>query len=206
MLTGHVLDPHQFARAAADVEQDRAAPVRIEQGRAAEHGQRSLGLAVDHLEADAGFGGDPITPHAVRVDLPTPYTFVGHYPVQLGGDCANLVWFRDGALDFVYSSHLLEDFIDTRAALAEWLRVLKPGGRLIIFCPDEQRFRAHCARTGQPYNTNHKHAHFSLDFVEGLLRELGNSRPVHRNPDVDIYSWDLVVEKLPAPGTAAPKS
>lgn len=147
---------------------------------------------------DLGFGGDPITVQAVRVDLPSPYTFVGHYPVQLGGDCANLAWFRDGVLDFVYSSHLLEDFIDTKAALAEWIRVLKPGGRLVIFCPDEQRFRAHCARTGQPYNPNHKHSHFSLDFVEGLLRELGSTRPVYRNPDVDLYSWDLVVEKIPA--------
>jgi predicted SAM-dependent methyltransferase len=148
---------------------------------------------------DLGFGGDPITPHAIRVDLPSPYTDVGDAPVQLGGDCAKLVWFRDGTLDFVYSSHLLEDFVDTRAALVEWLRVLKPGGRLIIFCPDEQRFRAHCARTGQTYNPNHKHAHFSLAYVEQLLASIGGTRVLLRTPDRDIYSWDLVVEKIAKP-------
>ena len=49
-------DPHQFGRAAADIEQDGAASVRIEQRRAADHGKRRFGLAVDHLEPDAGLG------------------------------------------------------------------------------------------------------------------------------------------------------
>lgn len=145
---------------------------------------------------DLGFGGDPITPHAIRVDFPRPYTEVGNNPVQLGGDAANLVWFRDGTLDFVFSSHLLEDFDDTAAPLREWLRVLKPGGRLIIFCPDEARYRVHCERTGQFHNPNHKHAHFSLDYVKGLLAQIGGTRVIHEAPVVDIYSWDLVVEKL----------
>jgi SAM-dependent methyltransferase len=144
--------------------------------------------------ADLGFGGDPITATAVRVDMPSPYAAVGAYPVQLGGDASDLYWFRDGVLDYVFSSHLLEDFDDTKAALREWLRVLKPGGRLVLFCPDEQRFRAHCARTGQPYNPAHKHAHFSLDFVLGLLRDLGQDDVAHVNPDVDFYSWELVVQ------------
>lgn len=144
---------------------------------------------------DLGFGGDPITPHAIRVDFPRPYTDVGAYPVQLGGDAVNLTWFRDASLDFVFSSHLLEDFDDTGAALREWLRVLKPGGRLIIFCPDEARYRAHCEKTGQFHNPNHKHEHFSLAFVKGLLATLGPVRVIYENPDVDYYSWDLVVEK-----------
>lgn len=151
---------------------------------------------------DLGFGGDPITAHAVRVDLPQPYAHVGAKTVQLGGDTTRLHWFHDGVLDFVYSSHLLEDFVDTRAVLGEWLRVLKPGGRLIIFCPDEQRFRAHCQRTGQPYNPHHVHAHFSCDYVKGLLAEIGGMRIIYENPDVDFYSWDLVVEKC-SPGAAS---
>jgi len=144
---------------------------------------------------DLGFGGDPITPHAVRVDLPQPYTKVGAYPVQLGGQAQHLVWFQDQSLDFVYSSHLLEDYNNTRAVLREWLRVLKPGGRLVIFCPDEQRFRAHCQATGQPYNPHHKHANFSLDYVKKILVELGEDQFTYENPDVDGYSWDLVCVK-----------
>jgi SAM-dependent methyltransferase len=146
---------------------------------------------------DLGFGGDPIAPHAIGMDQPQPYSDVGKLPVQLGGDATRLVWFADGVLDFVFSSHLLEDFVDVRAILVEWLRVLKPGGRLIIFCPDEQVYRRHCAATGQPYNTHHVHADFSLEFVKRELAKTGVPfRVLHENPLVDVYSWEIVAEKL----------
>jgi SAM-dependent methyltransferase len=146
---------------------------------------------------DLGFGGDPIVPHAIGMDMPRPYSDVGRLPVQLGGDATKLVWFADDVLDFVFSSHLLEDFVDVAPILREWLRVLKPGGRLIIFCPDEQAYRRHCAATGQPYNTHHVHADFSLAFVKRELATLGiPHRIVHENALVDVYSWEIVVEKL----------
>ena len=115
--------------------------------------------------------------------------------MQLGGDATDLKWFRDGVLDFVYSSHLLEDFDDTRSVLAEWLRVLKPSGRLIIFCPDEQVYREHCRRTGQTYNVHHKHADFSLAKVKADLASIGEIAVLHENALVDIYSWEIVAEK-----------
>jgi SAM-dependent methyltransferase len=145
---------------------------------------------------DLGFGGDPIADHAIRVDLPRPYTKTGrNQSVQLGGDCADLKWFRDNSLDFVYSSHLLEDFPDTAAVLREWMRVLKPGGHLVILCPDEQRFRAHCARTGQGLNPYHKHADFSLAKVKAMMAEIGGNQIVHEKDPVHIYSWELVCRK-----------
>jgi hypothetical protein len=79
---------------------------------------------------DIGFGGDPISETAIRVDMPNPYTRTGSFPVQLGGDATRLHWFANGTLDYVYSSHLLEDFKDTRAVLVEWIRVLKSGAVL----------------------------------------------------------------------------
>jgi SAM-dependent methyltransferase len=145
---------------------------------------------------DLGFGGDPITASAIRIDMPAPYGAVGQHPVQLGGDASNLVWFRDNALDYVFSSHLLEDFDDTSAVLREWLRVLKPGGRLVIYCPDEQRYREHCQRTGEFHNPHHKHADFSLAYVKRLLDEIGGIRYIYENPRIDLYSWDLVAEKV----------
>jgi SAM-dependent methyltransferase len=144
---------------------------------------------------DLGFGGDPITPTAIRMDMPSAYAYTGDYPVRLGGKAEDLYWFRDGILDFVYNSHLLEDIVDTEGVLREWLRVLRRWGRLIIFCPDEQVFRKHCASTGQAYDPNHVHADFSLGKVKGHLERIGGTRVIHETPLVDIYSWELVCEK-----------
>jgi len=149
---------------------------------------------------DLGFGGDPITEQAIRVDLPQPYAYTGSAPVQLGGDAAELRWFQDGVLDYVYSSHLLEDFPDTEGVLREWLRVLRPGGNLVIFCPDEQIYLTYCQRTGAIHNQNHCHADFSLPKVRNILRRIGGVKFIYENPLVDIYSWELVTQKVERAG------
>lgn len=104
---------------------------------------------------DLGSGGDPVVPHAINVDLPDPYTRVGPVPIHWRGSAIELP-FKDGTLDFVYSSHLLEDFGNWWPALREWSRVLKPGGHLVILVPDAGRWRAALDR-GQPPNLAHQH-------------------------------------------------
>jgi predicted SAM-dependent methyltransferase len=145
---------------------------------------------------DVGFGGDPINETAIRVDMPRPYTRVGIYPVQLGGDAIRLQWFADGTLDYVYSSHLLEDFTDTRAVLIEWLRVLRSGGRLIIFCPDQVAYEAYCKARGLFMNPHHVHLDFSLHKVQGIFAEIGQTKELHAADLLDEYSWEIVVAKL----------
>jgi len=145
---------------------------------------------------DVGFGGDSITSTAIRVDMATPYANVGEQGVQLGGGGDHLYWFSDGVLDYVYSSHLLEDFPNVEAVLREWIRVVKTGGRLILYCPDEQRFRKHCSATGQPTNPAHKHEEFSIQYVIDALAIIGQEKIIYRNDFADIYSWELVVEKV----------
>ncbi len=54
------LDPNQFRRPAADVEQDGAPPVRVKQRRTTGHRQRCFGLAIDHFKPDAGLGRHPV--------------------------------------------------------------------------------------------------------------------------------------------------
>jgi len=144
---------------------------------------------------DLGPGGDPISLSAVRVDLPQPYTNVGSLPVQLGGDASDLYWFKDNCLDYVYSSHLLEDFEETEKVLREWIRVLKIGGKLIIYCPDEQRYRAHCAKSGQGYNYNHFHENFSLKMVKDILIQIGSCKVIHEGDNIGDYCWEIVAEK-----------
>ncbi len=128
---------------------------------------------VPGLGIDIGSQGDPVVSWAWNFDLP-PDKFA-HYnsnyeprgPIQLYGDCRHLP-IASASLDFVYSSHLLEDFEDWLPVLIEWVRVLRPGGRLIILIPDRERWVAACA-AGQPPNDAHRH--------EGHVGELSKYAP-----------------------------
>lgn len=147
---------------------------------------------------DIGFGGDPIVPHAICIDLPGAYAKYLEHPQHLHGDATSLDWFRDDSLDFVYSSHVLEDFADTRNVLDEWLRVLKPGGHLVLYLPDEQTYRAHCRREGKPSNPHHIHTHFSLAHVNQCLIHRNDIEVLHERFPVGVYSFELVLRKNPA--------
>lgn len=144
---------------------------------------------------DLGFGGDPIVPWAICFDLPKPYAQEGPHPQHLAGDARDLSMFADNSLDFVFSSHLLEDFEDTDAVVREWARVLKPGGNLVIYCPDEQRYRKVCAETGQVYNEAHKNAYFCLDHVRRAISKLRDLYVVHSIDFIDDYSFEVVARK-----------
>jgi SAM-dependent methyltransferase len=56
------------------------------------------------------------------------------------GDGQRLETVADGSMDFVHSSHSLEHLDDPREAMANWIRVLKPGGHIIIVVPDEDLY------------------------------------------------------------------
>lgn len=144
---------------------------------------------------DIGFGGDPIVPHAICMDMPGRYANYMNHVQHLHGDARNLHWFRADALDWVYSSHVLEDFEDTGAVLEEWLRVVRPGGYLVLFLPDEQTYRAYCQMQGKPPNAHHIHQSFSLDFVKGCLAHRRDLEVVHERFPVGIYSFELVLRK-----------
>jgi len=56
--------------------------------------------------------------------------------------CEKLDLFADKSVDCVFSSHLLEHIKYERvpAALNEWMRVLKVGGHLCLYVPDEDEY------------------------------------------------------------------
>src|ERR1041384_5361907 len=64
---------------------------------------------------DIGSQGDPVVPWAMNFELPEDkFAWYNsnnkpHGPIQLSGDASQLP-FNSDSLDFVYSSHLLEDF------------------------------------------------------------------------------------------------
>ena len=144
---------------------------------------------------DVGYGGDPIVSHAICIDQSEPYAKYMNHAQHLHGDARTLHWFQDGTLDFVYSSHVLEDFQETRIVLDEWLRVLKPGGVLVLYLPDEQTYREHCRSLGKPSNHHHVHENFSLEFVKNALSHRQDVQFIHSQFPVGIYSFELVVRK-----------
>lgn len=146
---------------------------------------------------DLGCGHSKITPSAIAMDQPQGYTRVGEDPIQLHGDATNLHWFRDGVLDFVYSSHLLEDFTleQTVPVLKEWVRVLKPGGKMVLLLPDEPIYRKHCDTTGQPYNLAHKISYFGIDYLRGCIFQVPNLKETYYSGIINTYSFAVVLEK-----------
>jgi predicted SAM-dependent methyltransferase len=149
---------------------------------------------------DIGFGGSAITPTAITFDMPCMYCppLEGHRQ-HLRGDATKLSFICDEAFDYIYSSHLIEDFYyeELIAIIIEWRRVLIHSGVLILNCPDQKRFLDHCERTGQSLNCNHKEIDFSCQhFIDRVLVLTGSWDIVFKNPDVPPYSWYLVARKV----------
>ena len=72
----------------------------------------------------------------------------------------------------MFSSHLIEDFVDTAPILNEMVRILKDDGRLILFFPDEQRYRDYNKDQPHVWNKAHKHLGMGLEFMKNKLSEL----------------------------------
>lgn len=128
---------------------------------------------------DIGSGSDPVKTETIQVELPdsefSRYHGGAQRPPTPGawfGDARDLP-FKGGVLDYVYSSHLLEDFVDWQPMLSEWLRVLKPGGHLVILVPEEDLWNTAVSR-GQPPNCNHHHC----GRVGELSKEVSKLAPV----------------------------
>ena len=150
---------------------------------------------------DIGFGGSAITPTTITFDMPHMYcpSLEGHRQ-HLRGDARDLSFICDGAFDYIYSSHLIEDFTYNELVpiIREWRRILEPvAGVLILNCPDQRRFLAHCERTGQSINCNHKEQDFSLrNFCDRVLVFTGDWDIIYEDSDVPAYSWYLVARKV----------
>jgi len=123
---------------------------------------------------DIGFGGDKIKKEdCAGIDYAAPYTSTGKDKVDIACDVINeKIPVADNTFDYVYTSHLIEDIPDTKKGLQEFIRVLKPGGNLILVFPDQPKYEAHCRRTGQPLNMYHVHKDMGRQFMYDRLREL----------------------------------
>lgn len=91
---------------------------------------------------DIGAGDFRVLPHVTTVDNGDHAQFGFALKPDVKCDCRKLDVFASQSQDFVYSSHLIEHvpYEETPDMFREWARVVKPGGYLIIFAPDEDEY------------------------------------------------------------------
>ena len=61
---------------------------------------------------------------------------------------------EDESFDFVHSSHCLEHLVEPQEGLANWFRILRPGGHLVITVPDEDLYEQGVFPS--TFNSDHK--------------------------------------------------
>lgn len=127
---------------------------------------------------DIGFGGDKIKKeNCVGIDLPSPYAKTGSDQVDIACDVINdPIPVEDNTFDYVYTSHLIEDYTDTAKGLREFIRILKSGGLLILVFPDQQAYEAICRKTGQELNTYHVHKNMGYQFMIDAMQLVSGIR------------------------------
>lgn len=133
---------------------------------------------------DLGCGPNKAFPHFVGVDNLKDVSLFGieFTPDKVVETCEMLPEFADESQDFVFSSHLLEHISAYQSALAEWWRVIKPGGYLVLYLPHKDLY----PKIGQPgANIDHKHD-FEQNDITNVMRSFGG--------------WSLIVNELRADG------
>ena len=91
-----------------------------------------------HAQAVVDCQGDCTLPESTILEPGAVIDAQAHPHVDLVADVARLEMIPDETADLIYASHVLEHFgrWEFRAVLAEWRRVLKPGGVLRLAVPD----------------------------------------------------------------------
>lgn len=145
---------------------------------------------------DIGFGGDIIRDDFLGCDLKVPYGDGSNYTVDIPCDVTKGIPVDNEQFDVVYSSYLIEDFLDSVSILAEFSRILKPGGIMILVFPDQEKYVKYCRAHGEIPNQSHKHKVFNERTVDAALKEVGCVKAGSRSHwEVGEYSHILKFKK-----------
>lgn len=104
---------------------------------------------------DLGCGPEKTFAHFIGVDNGHHEIFQHKINPDVKCDAKDLSMFATESLNFCFSSHFLEhvDYEEVPKVLAEWMRVIIPGGHLILYLPDKALY----PNVGEPHcNPDHK--------------------------------------------------
>ncbi|VTU02535.1 Methyltransferase type 11 OS=Acidiphilium sp. JA12-A1 GN=ACIDI_19c00220 PE=4 SV=1: Methyltransf_23 [Gemmataceae bacterium] len=122
--------------------------------KAAARRMHTAGFATHYLVGDGldvGSGSDPLSKVAHLFPLIRSVTTFD----LPDGDAQLLAKHPDDRFDFLHSSHCLEHVRDPREALRNWVRVVRPGGHLVVLVPDEDLYEQ--GVWPSTFNPDHKH-------------------------------------------------
>jgi ADP-heptose:LPS heptosyltransferase/predicted SAM-dependent methyltransferase len=145
---------------------------------------------------DLGCGAYKTFPHFIGVDN-------GHHWGPMGVDvmvetCERLDLFASQSVDTIFSSHLLEhlEYNTLPETLREWVRVIKPGGHLILYLPDEDEY----PKVGHP-NANPDHKwDVSYEKVVAVMEQVSKGWDLidyQKRNETDEYSLFFVFKLTP---------
>lgn len=144
---------------------------------------------------DIACGDNKITPSAIGVDFAQQYNLSDH-PVTKAdfiGSWEDFFSTREyKEFDYIYSSHLIEDYTDPFTPLLLWGKYLKHGGYLILVLPIEETYR----RITNNYNAHHKNNWKGpADFLTTCPDELFNTYTYIKGESVVDYNFYVVFKK-----------
>ena len=135
---------------------------------------------------DLGCSTNKTLPEAIGVDVREGVT-------DYSADIHELEFFGDATADIIISRHSFEHLLDPAKALKEWLRILKPGGKLIFVLPDHEFIN-----TIDPYYSAGQHLHaYTRESFCNFLSLFPELHVTKCETVLENWSFGVVVRKLP---------
>lgn len=157
---------------------------------------------------DVGAGTSRCDDMIVSIDQQPDYRYAH---AQLVWDCANLEIFANDKLDFIFSSHCLEDFEDIPTVFCNWWKKLKIGGLMLLLLPSMEicncefcKGKSRYVPVGSPNGNPSHRTNTGRQFLEKMLADLKKSdriidyavEQIDSIPHNESSSVDIVIRKI----------
>ena len=155
---------------------------------------------------DVGCGTARIDDMITSLDQQCNYEYAH---AQFVWDCKNLDLFADEKLDFIFSSHVLEDFENIPEVFINWWKKLKKGGLMLLLLPDMENCKCdHCKGDsryakvedgGNPSHRTNVGKKFMTDMLQSFMEKGDLKYEILQQdsiPHTKSCSIDFVIKKL----------
>ena len=168
-----------------------------------------VGCGTNRLALDKDIQGENpevIVPGILSVDKQSDPRYA---QAQIIWDCSNLDFLADKTMDFIFSSHCLEDFTNIPVVFESWWKKLKQDGLMILLLPDMADCTCeHCKgksrypKVGEANGNPAHRTNITKEFVNKMLQALQERNKIKYEilqsdtiPHNESCSIDFVIKK-----------